>query len=121
MANVIAPDVAWNGLLAQVKGATPEIFGANDHVFNLIEGGWGYPGHGKHYFSSVDGTTLGVMPMIDLETARRAVRFAAEEQRAWAQVDLDQRRSRVSACLAGLREHRDLLARLLIWEIGKTY
>ncbi|GAB4180411.1 MAG: aldehyde dehydrogenase family protein [Roseiflexaceae bacterium] len=121
MTKVIAPDVAWPTLFAQARAVAPEAFDSGGHVLNLIEGEWKYPGHGKHYFSSVDGTTLGTMPMIDLDTALRAVRFAAAEQKEWAKVDLDERKRRVVACLEGLREHRELIARLLIWEIGKPY
>lgn len=121
MTKVIAPDVAWPNLFAQARAVVPEAFDSGGHVLNLIEGQWGHPGHGKHYFSAVDGTTLGTMPMLDLETARHAVQFAAAEQQEWAKVDLDERRRRVQLCLDGLREHRELIARLLIWEIGKPY
>jgi len=121
MIKIVAPEVAWPHLYSQARAAVPEAFDSGGHVLNLIEGEWGHPGHGKHYFSAVDGTTLGTMPMIGLETARRAVRFAAAEQEAWSRLDLDERRQRVRRCLDGLQTHRDLIARLLIWEIGKPY
>jgi acyl-CoA reductase-like NAD-dependent aldehyde dehydrogenase len=121
MTKVIAPEVAWPNLFGQARAAAPEAFDSGGHVLNLIEGEWGHAGHGKHYLSPVDGTTLGTMPMIGLDTALRAVRFAAAEQREWSKVPLDERKRRVVACLDGLRQHRDLLAHLLIWEIGKPY
>jgi acyl-CoA reductase-like NAD-dependent aldehyde dehydrogenase len=46
---------------------------------------------------------------------------AVDEHKAWAKVDLDERRSRVSDAVDGLIEHRDLLALLLVWEIGKPW
>ncbi|HMQ33058.1 MAG TPA: aldehyde dehydrogenase family protein [Chloroflexaceae bacterium] len=119
MAKMIAPGLAWPRLLEQLRAAAPEAFGSDGHVLNLIGGEWGHPGHGKHYATPVDGSELGRMPMLDLETAKGAVRFAAREHERWSRVDLDERRTRVAACLDGLRAHRDLIAHLLMWEIGK--
>jgi len=59
--------------------------------------------------------------MIDLDTARHAVACAARESGEWAKVGLDERRARVARCASDLRRHRDLLARLLVWEIGKPH
>jgi acyl-CoA reductase-like NAD-dependent aldehyde dehydrogenase len=39
----------------------------------------------------------------------------------WAAVDLDECRVQVQGCLSLLRTHADLIGKLLIWEIGKTY
>ena len=36
-------------------------------------------------------------------------------------VDLDERKRRVAAAVAEMREHRDTLALLLVWEIGKPW
>lgn len=119
MANMIAPGLEWPHLLGQLRAAAPEAFGSDGNVLNLIGGEWGHPGHGKHYATPVDGNELGRMPMIELETAKRAVRFAAQEHEPWSRVDLDTRRARVVACLDQLKAHRDLIAHLLMWEIGK--
>jgi acyl-CoA reductase-like NAD-dependent aldehyde dehydrogenase len=56
-----------------------------------------------------------------LGTALSAVKFAKSESSGWAAEDLDERKRRVSACLDGLRDQRELIALLLIWEIGKPY
>lgn len=119
MPKMIAPGMEWTHVLGQLRAAAPEAFGADAHVLNLIEGEWGFAGHGKHYSTAVDGSELGRMPMIDLDTAKRAVKFAAHEHELWSRVDLDERRRRVADCLAELRRHRDLIAHLLMWEIGK--
>ncbi|PDW04051.1 aldehyde dehydrogenase family protein [Candidatus Viridilinea mediisalina] len=121
MPKMIASGLEWNQLLARLRAAAPEAFGADGHVLNLIGGDWSHPGHGKHYANPVDGNELGRMPMIDLDLAKRAVRFAAQEHTHWSQVDLDERKSRVAACLEELRSHRDLIAHLLMWEIGKPF
>lgn len=118
---IIAPAAEWDTLLRRMKAEIPEAFQSDGRALNLMEGEWRDPGFGRHYESAVDGRSLGRMPMIDLETARRAVKFAKSEALAWAAVDLDERRNRVSACLAGLRKNRELIALLLIWEIGKPF
>ncbi|WP_129671420.1 aldehyde dehydrogenase family protein [Candidatus Chloroploca sp. Khr17] len=121
MAKMIAPGHAWPDLFGELRAAVPEAFGADGHALNLIEGDWGHPGHGKHYATPVDGNELGRIPMIDLDLAKRAVRFAAHEHARWSVIDLDERKVRVAACLDQLRTHRELIARLLMWEIGKPY
>jgi acyl-CoA reductase-like NAD-dependent aldehyde dehydrogenase len=121
VAKMISPGVEWNGLLAQAKALVPEAFSSDGRVLNLIEGEWGHPGNGKTYISAVDGTTMGSLPMLGLDDAKRAVRFCAQEFQTWSKVSLDQRKQRVSDALALLKQHRELIGRLLIWEIGKPY
>jgi acyl-CoA reductase-like NAD-dependent aldehyde dehydrogenase len=118
---MVLPQAEWPRLLARVRSLAPEAFDSHGQVLNLLEGGWAEPGHGKPFLSSVDGTELGRYPMIGSDVARRAVRFAAEEFRPWSRVDLDERKRRVSETVAALREYADLLAYLLVWEIGKPY
>jgi acyl-CoA reductase-like NAD-dependent aldehyde dehydrogenase len=118
---MIAPAAEWELLVQTMKAATPEVFACDGRILNLIEGEWRDPGFGRHYESPVDGSSLGKIPMIDLETARRAVKSAKSEASAWVNVDLDERRRRVLDCVEKLRERRELIALLLIWEIGKPY
>jgi acyl-CoA reductase-like NAD-dependent aldehyde dehydrogenase len=118
---IIAPAAEWDTLVQKMKTATPEAFGADGRILNLMEGQWQELGFGRHYESAVDGRNLGKIPMLDLETALRAVKFAKSESIPWAEVALDERRRRVTQCVAQLRAHRELIALLLIWEIGKPY
>jgi delta 1-pyrroline-5-carboxylate dehydrogenase len=117
----VAPVAEWATLSQRLRTEIPEAFTSDGRVLNLIEGEGKEPGFGRHYESPVDGRSLGRIPMIELEVARRALRFAKAEATAWAALDLDQRRRRVAECLDGLREPRELIALLLIWEIGKPY
>jgi acyl-CoA reductase-like NAD-dependent aldehyde dehydrogenase len=119
MAKMIAAGFEWPHLLGQLKAAAPEAFGSDGNLLNLLEGDWGHPGHGKHVYTPVDGSELGRLPMLDLDTAKRAVRFAAHEHEQWSQVSLDTRKARTADALEQLRAHRDLIAHLLMWEIGK--
>ena len=115
----VAEACAWPRLAAAARVAAPEAFGADGGPLNLIGGEWGRPGRPRAYVSPVDCSELGPLPAVDLAAAHEAVAAAAREAAAWARVDLDERRRRVGECLDALRAHRDLIARLLIWEIGK--
>jgi acyl-CoA reductase-like NAD-dependent aldehyde dehydrogenase len=108
-------------VLARARAAAPEAFDADGRPLNLVRGEWGTRGHPRPVISPVDGTLLTWLPMLDLPEARDAVRAGADEARAWGRVDLDERRRRVAACLDELQEHRELLAYLLVWEIGKPF
>src|SRR5919202_5681593 len=111
----------WPTLYSRVQSLLPEGFCAHGQILNLLEGEWGHPGRGRRSLSPCDATPLCTFPMVDLETARRAVRFAAAEHMCWTRVDLDERCQRTATCVAELRQHRELLASLLVWEIGKPY
>jgi len=116
----ISRNAEWTKVLGDLKSFAPEAF-SGDSVLNLLEGDWSNIGSGRHYESAIDGRSLGRIPMIDLDAARSAVAFGKSEAKGWAAVDLDERKRRVSLCLAGLREQRELIALLLIWEIGKPH
>ena len=59
--------------------------------------------------------------MIKLDAARLAVEQAEKEFHSWAATDLDERKRRVAATLDDIEKNADLLAKTLIWEIGKPY
>jgi acyl-CoA reductase-like NAD-dependent aldehyde dehydrogenase len=59
--------------------------------------------------------------MVDHDEAVAAVEFACGEHDRWAKVGLDERRARVSEAVDALGEHHELLALLLVWEIGKPW
>ncbi|GAA4381421.1 aldehyde dehydrogenase family protein [Hymenobacter koreensis] len=121
MPKIVSPQVEFSGLMAQVQQITPEILTSDGKFLNLMEGRWQEPGTPRDFTSPVDGSSLGALPMLDRETALRAVRAAKQEAGEWAKVDLDERRRRVQDCLNQLRQHVELTGKLLIWEIGKTY
>src|ERR1700730_15811747 len=118
---IVAPVAEWGGLFRRIKSEAPELFDSEGRGLNLTDGQWKDPGVGRHYEAPIDGRSLGRIPMIELETARMAVKFAKAEAVGWVRTDLDERRRRVSDCLAGLEKQKDLIALLLMWEIGKPY
>ena len=121
MPKIISPQVEFATLVAQVKQAAPEIFTSEGGFLNLLEGRWQEPGTPREFHSPVDGTRLGSLPMLDRATAVRAVLAAKQEAPAWAATGRDERRARVQAALDALRPHVELIGKLLMWEIGKTY
>ena len=121
MPKIISPQVEFAGLLAQVRQLTPEIFSAEGQFLNLLEGRWQEPGRARAFHSPIDGTYLGSLPMLDHATALRAVLAAKAEAPAWAATDRDERRAKVQAALDLLRPQVELIGKLLMWEIGKTY
>ena len=121
MAKKILEKAKWNHLIKSLKNICPEAFSTEDNVLNLVNGEWQYEGNLKPFASSIDGTILGYYPILQVREGREAVEFCAKEFKNWKRVDLDQRKEMVSKTLDGIEEHKELLALLLTWEIGKPY
>src|SRR5256714_783888 len=116
----LATGTGWDETLRRAMELTPEGF-ADDRLRNLVEGDGADSGTPSPLRPPVDGTVLVQLPRLDAETASRAVRYAAQEHRTWSGVALAERVARVEAALDALTEARDLLAMLLVWEIGKPW
>lgn len=120
MALRLADGTEWAQTLARAVTVAPEAFDGTDPR-NLIEGAWRSVGTPTPVRTPVDNTVLTNLRRLDAESARGAVRFAAAEHRDWADTPLTERKARVTAALDELTVHRDLLALLLVWEIGKPW
>jgi acyl-CoA reductase-like NAD-dependent aldehyde dehydrogenase len=110
----------WEDAYARCRQVAPEAF-EPDRVRNLWNGEWQLAGTPNEATSPVDGSPIAGPPMLRLDQALQAVAAAAAEHRQWTAVDLDERRDRVARCLEQLAAHRELLALLLVWEIGKPW
>ncbi|GAA3763765.1 acyl-CoA reductase-like NAD-dependent aldehyde dehydrogenase [Spinactinospora alkalitolerans] len=110
----------WNTVYGHCRAAAPEAFGA-DRVHNFWGGRWRDDGEPRPAFSPVDGGEIAGPPMLTADAAEAAVRTAADRHREWRRVPEAERRARVRAALDAWAEHRDLLALLLVWEIGKPW
>ena len=102
------------------REVAPEAF-ERDRVRNLWNGDWHAAGDPAEATSPVDGQSIAGPPMLQLGQALEAVAAANAEHQQWARVDLDERRARVARCVDQLEQHRELLALLLVWEIGKPW
>jgi acyl-CoA reductase-like NAD-dependent aldehyde dehydrogenase len=116
----MANGTGWAEVLNQAVTATPEAF-ADGRLRNLSCGEWIDTGTPAALTTPVDGTVLTRLGRVDAATALAAVRSAAAEHHAWAGTPLTERKARVVAALDALTGHRDLLALLLVWEIGKPW
>ncbi|WP_199550716.1 aldehyde dehydrogenase family protein [Streptomyces sp. N35] len=116
----LKPGTSWNDAWQRCLAVAPEAF-QDDRVRNLWNGTWQADGRALPATSPVDGSPIAGPPRLDSETARSAVRASLDQHRAWRHVPLEERRAKVAATLDALTEHRELLALLLVWEIGKPW
>ncbi|MFI6272195.1 aldehyde dehydrogenase family protein [Micromonospora zamorensis] len=125
MALRLADGTAWSDVLARAVAATGEAFGAEvdgvTTLHNLVEGEWRATGQPAPVRTPLDNTVVINLRRLDADTARAAVLHAAAEHGAWARTPLADRKARVADALDSLTAHRDLLAMLLVWEIGKPW
>src|SRR5882724_12891391 len=111
---------SWWETYARCIEAAPEAFDS-DRLRNLTGGEWRRSGVPGDHVTPVDGSPIPGPPRISYDEAVTAVEQACAQHRDWARVDLDERRARVTAAVDSLTVHRDLLALLLVWEIGKPW
>lgn len=111
----------WADAWRRCQAVAPEAFGEEYRTRNLWAGSWQADGVPLPASSPVDGSRIAGPPRLDPGTAVRAVRAALDQHRTWRHVPLPERRARVAATLDALTEHRELLALLLVWEIGKPW
>ncbi|MFJ8790317.1 aldehyde dehydrogenase family protein [Streptomyces sp. NPDC102462] len=116
----LKPGTSWNDAWRRCLALAPEAF-RDDGVRNLWGAAWQPEGHALPATTPVDGSPIAGAPRLDATTARQAVRASLDQHRAWRHVPLDERRARIAATLDALTEHRELLALLLVWEIGKPW
>jgi acyl-CoA reductase-like NAD-dependent aldehyde dehydrogenase len=114
------PGTTWDEVYARCRAVAPEAF-HDDRVLNYWGGRWRRDGAPMPATSPVDGTAVAGPPRVTAAIATAATRAAAGAHREWAAVPLAERKARVTAALDALTEHRDLLALLLVWEIGKPW
>ncbi|MEV4064586.1 aldehyde dehydrogenase family protein [Nonomuraea dietziae] len=117
---MLKPGTAWSDAYDRCRAAAPEAF-HDDRVLNHWGGLWQRDGRPTPVFSPVDGTAIAGPPRLDRSGAARAVHAAVDEHGRWRHLSLSERRARVAAAVDSLQAHRDLLALLLVWEIGKPW
>jgi acyl-CoA reductase-like NAD-dependent aldehyde dehydrogenase len=116
----LKPGTSWWETYARCVAVAPEAFDS-DRLRNLIGGEWHRVGMPGDHVNPVDGSPIPGPPRVEYDDAIGAVECAYAEHAKWTQVDLDDRRQRVTTAVDALTEHRDLLALLLVWEIGKPW
>jgi acyl-CoA reductase-like NAD-dependent aldehyde dehydrogenase len=117
---IVKPGTTWAEVYERARSAAPEAFDP-DRILNLHGGEWQRSGSVERHITPIDGTEIQGPPRIDHATAVTAVEHAVIEHKAWGKVDLDERKSKVIAAVEAMERHRDTLAQLLVWEIGKPW
>ena len=116
----IKPGTAWADVYARARAAAPEAFD-EDRILNLTGGEWQRVGTPGEHVTPVDGSPIQGPPRVSHDEAAEAVAHALREHKAWREVELDERKSKVQAAVDGMQGERDTLALLLAWEIGKPW
>ncbi len=117
---VLKSGTSWSDTYARCIEVAPEAF-EPDRIHNLIGGEWRRVGIPGHHVTPVDLSAIQGPPQVDRAAAVAAVQDAQSQHDAWLKVDLDDRRARVTQAVDEMTAHRDLLAMLLVWEIGKPW
>jgi acyl-CoA reductase-like NAD-dependent aldehyde dehydrogenase len=92
-----------------------------DRINNLWGGEWQRVGTPHNAISSIDGSSIIGPSMLDAEEAHVALMACVKEHEVWSKVDLQERKERVARAIAKLRANEEVLALLLVWEIGKPF
>src|SRR4051794_10035730 len=116
----VKPGTEWAAVLGRAGAVAPEAFGT-DRLFNLIDGTWRPNGDPEVLISPVDGGKLTGLPRLSAGEAKHAVQASAAAHARWARTPVAERKARVGAAVEAMAEHRDILALLLAWEIGKPW
>jgi acyl-CoA reductase-like NAD-dependent aldehyde dehydrogenase len=116
----LKPGTSWWETYARCVSTAPEAF-ESDRLLNLFDGRWQRVGRPGFHVNPVDGTSIQGPPQVEQATAVAAVEAAVRQHEEWGKVELDERKERVSAAVDMMAAHRDLLALLLCWEIGKPW
>jgi acyl-CoA reductase-like NAD-dependent aldehyde dehydrogenase len=114
------PGTSWADAYRSCVELAPEAF-HQDRVLNLWGGAWRRDGTVAPATSPVDGSPIAGPPLLDLPQAQQAVQAALAEHQVWSAVPLAERRRRVTSVVDAMDQHRELLALLLVWEIGKPW
>ncbi|MBL9026841.1 MAG: aldehyde dehydrogenase family protein [Myxococcales bacterium] len=116
----IKPGTTWPETYARCVALAPEAFAA-DRIHNLIAGKWQRVGTPGHHVSPLDQSPIQGPPRVEHDVAVLAMESAYEAHVAWGTVSLEERKERTTIALDEMNRHRELLALLLVWEIGKPW
>ncbi len=116
----IKPGTTWDEVYARAMALAPGAF-EKDRINNLWGGEWQRVGTPHNAVSSIDGSSIIGPSMLDAEEAHVALMACVKEHEVWSKVDLQERKERVARAIAKLRANEEVLALLLVWEIGKPF
>ncbi len=104
----------------RAKQAAPEAFDSAS-IRNLIGGEWVSIGVQQPHMTPIDQSFIIGPTMLSLSQAQDAVDKASKMHVDWSKTPLDERKTKVAKALELIKAQRDLIALLLLWEIGKPW
>ena len=110
----------FSSVYRRAKEIAPEAFGEYG-LKNLINGDWISLGRGAEHRNPLDGKEIIGPTMLGLPDVQRAVEQAVKQDTDWSKTPLEERKSRVAKAIELLRTNRDVIAQLILWEIGKPW
>ncbi len=110
----------FQSVFNRARQAAAEAFDQQS-IRNLIGGEWVVLGNQISHQTPVDQSSIVGPSMLNLKQTQDAVHKASKMHAAWGKVTLDERKNRVAKAVELLRENRDTIAQLLVWEIGKPW
>ncbi len=120
MTLTLKPGTDFTSIFNRARKIAPEAFDQHS-IRNLVGGEWQVLGNQSFHKTPVDQSEIVGASMISLAQAETAVAQAAKMHSKWAKVPLDERKTLVRNAVDSLREHREVIALLLVWEIGKPW
>lgn len=90
-------------------------------INNLWGGRWREEGEPNPTYSPVDGSMIVGPSLLETDQAAVALQACVKDHFDWLKVPLSERKERIAKVVSKIRENRELLALLLVWEIGKPY
>jgi acyl-CoA reductase-like NAD-dependent aldehyde dehydrogenase len=117
---MLKPGTEWATLYARAAEFAPKAM-REGSVANYFGGEWREAGTPHPATSPIDGSRIHGPSLLETHEAARALESCVKDHFEWIKVPLAERKERVARAIAKVAAQRELLALLLVWEIGKPY
>ncbi len=117
---VLKPGTSFHEVYARASSIAPKAF-RSGRISNFWGGEWREEGTPNPTYSPVDGSQIIGPSLLETDQAAAALQACVQDHFNWLKVPLSERKERISRVVSRIRENRELLALLLVWEIGKPY
>lgn len=117
---ILKPGTSFESLYEQCRALSPKAFG-QDTVRNYWGGSYRENGRPHDARTPIDNTRIQGPQMLESYDAAIALEACVRDHFQWMKVPLSERKARIARATARIKEHRELLALLLVWEIGKPF
>ncbi len=117
---ILKPGTSWEELYTQASKIAPEAF-LPGKIRNYWAGKWQDEGTPHRSVSPIDQSPITGPSLLESDEAAVALQACVKDHFEWMKVPLEERKERIGRVVSKIRDNRELLALLLVWEIGKPY